>query len=272
MCRVGKWFRRFARKYTKHNITLGFLNLEFAIWCGNTTLIDAPTNQTAHFQQQLSSTSMSEQAVEAFASVEQTLAAVEEHLQVFQQSSLESLAAELSPLEKAKVQVSLGAFANAFCSHDLTAMHTERTRLTRCVYTCACVRIAYSVNALLYVFLKTQGVSAKDIRQTHVKQELERVKAFIKKIKDTEELAKGPKLSLDKDASKRMVHSALSSDQVYVDALAAKNSSNESTTAAKDSAKSSSDSQKQSKNKPNARAPAGGKGSDVKSSKRRRKQ
>lgn len=78
---------------------------------------------------------------------------------------------------------------------------------------------AYTVNALLYVFLKTQGVSAKDIRQTHVKQELERVKAFIKKIKDAEELAKGPKLKLDKDASKRMVHSALSSDQVYVKAL-----------------------------------------------------
>lgn len=38
-----------------------------------------------------------------------------------------------------------------------------------CVYVAA-----YSVNALLYVFLKTQGVSAKDIRQTHVKQELVR--------------------------------------------------------------------------------------------------
>lgn len=36
------------------------------------------------------------------------------------------------------------------------------------------VYAAYSVNALLYVFLKTQGVSAKDIRQTHVKQELVR--------------------------------------------------------------------------------------------------
>jgi exosome complex protein LRP1 len=106
---------------------------------------------------------------------------------------------------------------------------------------------AYSVNALLYVFLKTQGVSAKDIRQTHVKQELvrtrwtpsvdcdppltilwdvsqlqERVKAFVKKIKDAEELAKGPKLVLDKDASKRFVHNALSSDQVYADAVKAK--------------------------------------------------
>lgn len=50
----------------------------------------------------------------------------------------------------------------------------------------------------------------------------ERVKAFVKKIKDAEELAKGPKLVLDKDASKRFVHNALSSDQVYADAVKAK--------------------------------------------------
>ncbi|RLN02691.1 hypothetical protein BBJ28_00016351 [Nothophytophthora sp. Chile5] len=132
-----------------------------------------------------------EQAVEAFGSVEQTLAAVEEHLAVFKHTSMEDFVAPLSPLERAKVQVSL----------------------------------AYTVNALLFVFLKTQGVSTKDIRQTHVKQELvrcDRVKAFIKKIKDAEELAKGPKLVLDKAASKRFVHKALSSDQVYVDAVNAK--------------------------------------------------
>lgn len=50
----------------------------------------------------------------------------------------------------------------------------------------------------------------------------ERVKTFVKKIKDAEELAKGPKLVLDKDASKRFVHNALSSDQVYADAVKAK--------------------------------------------------
>ncbi|CAI5744637.1 unnamed protein product [Peronospora destructor] len=128
---------------------------------------------------------MSEQSVEAFGNVEQTLAAVEEHLAVLKQNSLEEFVASLSPLERAKVQVSL----------------------------------AYTINALLFVFLKTQGVSPKDIRQTHVKQELERVKAFIKKIKDAEELAKGPKLVLDKGASKRFIHSALSSDQVYADVV-----------------------------------------------------
>jgi exosome complex protein LRP1 len=81
--------------------------------------------------------------------------------------------------------------------------------------------LAYTINALLYVHLKSHGVSSKDIRQTHVKQELDRVKAFVKKIKDTEDKAKakGPTLTLDKEASKRFVHNALSSDQVYVEAL-----------------------------------------------------
>lgn len=93
------------------------------------------------------------------------------------------------------------------------------------------------------------------------------MKAFIKKIKDTEELAKGPKLSLDKDASKRMVHNALSSDQVYVDALAAKKNGAEAATDG-DEVKDEGASEKK---KGKARAPAAGKASDAKS-KRRRKQ
>uniref|UniRef100_A0AAV1TEW5 Nuclear nucleic acid-binding protein C1D n=1 Tax=Peronospora matthiolae TaxID=2874970 RepID=A0AAV1TEW5_9STRA len=131
---------------------------------------------------------MNKQVPEVFASVEQTLAAAEEHLAVFSKTSVEEFVAPLSYLERAKVQVSL----------------------------------AYTINALLFVFLKTQGVSPSDIRQTHVKQELERVKTFINKIKDAEELAKGPRMALDKGASKRFIHNALSTDQVYVDAVKAK--------------------------------------------------
>lgn len=86
----------------------------------------------------------------------------------------------------------------------------------------------------------------------------ERVKGFIKKIKDTEELAKGPKLTLDKDSSKRMVHSALSADQVYVDALAVKEKTE---TSEADGAKG----------KKNARTQASGKGGSAKNTKRRRK-
>lgn len=51
------------------------------------------------------------------------------------------------------------------------------------------------------------------------------MQSFIKKIKEAEELTKGPKLLLDKDASKRFIHNALSADQVYVDALKAEKKS-----------------------------------------------
>lgn len=111
---------------------------------------------------------MSEQAVEAFTSVEQTLAAVEEHLAVFKQESLESAVAELSPLEKAKVQVSLGKR-----ERESDCVLIGIVAVTNGCAVCEC-NLAYTVNALLYVFLKTQGVSGKDIRQTHVKQELVR--------------------------------------------------------------------------------------------------
>jgi phosphosulfolactate synthase (CoM biosynthesis protein A) len=65
----------------------------------------------------------------------------------------------------------------------------------------------------------------------------ERVKAFIKKIKDAEDLAKGPKLVLDKDASKRFIHNALSSDQVYVDAVKSKKGGQGSASAKQDTSK-----------------------------------
>jgi hypothetical protein len=59
----------------------------------------------------------------------------------------------------------------------------------------------------------------------------DRVKTFIKKIKDTEELAKGPTLKLDKEASKRLVNNALSGDQVYAQALDARTKTEEKTEA-----------------------------------------
>ena len=55
---------------------------------------------------------MSEQSVEAFGNVEQTLAVVEEHLAVLKQTSLDEFIAPLSHLERAKVQVSLGTCTN----------------------------------------------------------------------------------------------------------------------------------------------------------------
>lgn len=56
---------------------------------------------------------MNEQVPQVFASVEQTLAAVEEHLVMLSTTSLEDLMAPLSYLERAKVQVSLGTTHHA---------------------------------------------------------------------------------------------------------------------------------------------------------------
>ncbi|KAL0585166.1 hypothetical protein ABG067_005062 [Albugo candida] len=86
------------------------------------------------------------------------------------------------------------------------------------------VSLAYALNGLLYIYLKTQGVSPEDPRHLHVKQELERVKAFINRISKLESGHAEPKMHLDQKASKRMIHSALSSDQVYVNAVKEKES------------------------------------------------
>ncbi|CAK4718502.1 hypothetical protein LEN26_002073 [Aphanomyces euteiches] len=115
------------------------------------------------------------------------LSAVEEYLDVLTKSPVDELAATLLPIDKAKVQVGL----------------------------------AYSINALLYVLLKVQGVSSKDSRHTQVKQELDRVKGYIQKIKYSEEMAVGRKLRVDAEAVGRFIHHALSSDQAYVEAVEA---------------------------------------------------
>ncbi|CAK4655133.1 unnamed protein product [Aphanomyces euteiches] len=71
------------------------------------------------------------------------------------------------------------------------------------------------------VLLKVQGVSSKDSRHTQVKQELDRVKGYIQKIKYSEEMAVGRKLRVDAEAVGRFIHHALSSDQAYVEAVEA---------------------------------------------------
>ncbi|OQR81086.1 hypothetical protein ACHHYP_16779 [Achlya hypogyna] len=113
------------------------------------------------------------------------LSAIEEYLAPLTTKSVDELTVNAAPIEKAKLQVGL----------------------------------AYSVNALLYILLKTQGASSKDLRQTQVKAELDRVKGFVQKIKYSEEMAKGPQVKIDAAAAGRFINHALSSDQVYVKAL-----------------------------------------------------
>lgn len=69
--------------------------------------------------------------------------------------------------------------------------------------------LAYTVNALFFAYLKTQGIDP----QTHpVKEELARVKSYMKKLKtaakDTE--AKKDMLRINKDAASRFIAAGLS--------------------------------------------------------------
>nr|CCA16854.1 conserved hypothetical protein [Albugo laibachii Nc14] len=98
---------------------------------------------------------------------------------------------------------------NCLSNPDITSLNKAKLN----------VSLAYTLNGLLYIYLKTQGVPPEDPRHLHVKQELERVKAFINRIKRVESGHAEPKMQLDQKASKRMIHSALSSDQVYVNAI-----------------------------------------------------
>ena len=71
--------------------------------------------------------------------------------------------------------------------------------------------LAYAVNALFFAYLKTQGIDP----QTHpVKEELVRVKGYMKKlkaaVKDTE--AKSGMLRLNKDAASRFISAGLGAD------------------------------------------------------------
>ncbi|KAF0746415.1 hypothetical protein AaE_008139 [Aphanomyces astaci] len=165
--------------------------------------------------------------------LDNALGAVEEYLDVLTTKPVDELTTELAPIDKAKVQVGLGTCTtpNEKTNHDCS-----------CWVMCS---IAYSINALLYVLLKVQGVSSKDGRQTQVKQELDRVKGYIQKIKYSEEmgtrgsciysrhcapkyddiaaaaLAKGRQIRVDAEAAGRFINHALSSDQVYAEAAAA---------------------------------------------------
>lgn len=64
----------------------------------------------------------------------------------------------------------------------------------------------YAINSLFWIYLVTQGVNATD---HPVKHELDRIKKYMTKVRDTEAKVKGASMKLDKQAAKRFVASAL---------------------------------------------------------------
>jgi len=88
---------------------------------------------------------------------------------------------------------------NPFFQHDLKDLQSKLSPLD-----CAKLNtiIAYSVNTLFYMYLKTQGVSPTEHPVT---EELNRVKQYIQKIRDITEEKQGPKIRINPEASKRVV-------------------------------------------------------------------
>eukprot|EP00047_Mylnosiga_fluctuans_P004040 m.232398 g.232398 ORF g.232398 m.232398 type:complete len:147 (+) comp12350_c0_seq1:218-658(+) len=66
--------------------------------------------------------------------------------------------------------------------------------------------MAYTINSLFWMYLTTQGLSAKDYA---VKDELERIRTYMKKIKDAEENQSDPNPRLNKEAAARFLKNAL---------------------------------------------------------------
>jgi exosome complex protein LRP1 len=105
-----------------------------------------------------------------------------------------------------QVQAALGPFLSSNVA-DMTAdlPPAEKAKLQ--------LLLAYSCNALFYMYLKTQGAN---VQQHPVSSELNRVKEYFAKLKSASEkpiagvaAASGPVLRIDKEASKRVVKHAL---------------------------------------------------------------
>jgi exosome complex protein LRP1 len=102
-----------------------------------------------------------------------TITSLEKILEPFFKENLADIMQRLSPLEAAKLNICM----------------------------------AYAVNTLYYLFLKTQGVSPAE---HPVKKELERVRLYIQKIKSlTEGKGPGPSLRIDQAATSRMLQHSL---------------------------------------------------------------
>merc|ERR1712189_9986 len=109
---------------------------------------------------------------EAMDNLQRTMADCDKVLKRLTEVPLQDSKVKLEPIEKAKL--------------DLTA--------------------TYAINSLFWIYLVTQGVNAA---YHPIKDELERVKKYMGKIKDTEEKVKGASVKLNKPAAKRFIASAL---------------------------------------------------------------
>eukprot|EP00026_Physarum_polycephalum_P016140 Phypoly_transcript_16984.p1 GENE.Phypoly_transcript_16984~~Phypoly_transcript_16984.p1 ORF type:complete len:223 (+),score=67.44 Phypoly_transcript_16984:31-669(+) len=122
-----------------------------------------------------SSTTISSELQGDMDEMEETLQGIEKHLEPYFKASLRETKSNLSDLQVAKLNIV----------------------------------IAYSINTLFYMYLKTQGVNPKEHQ---VMTELDRVRLYIKKIKELtdKENPQKPTLRLNQEAAQRFINHALS--------------------------------------------------------------
>ncbi|KAK6180986.1 hypothetical protein SNE40_008939 [Patella caerulea] len=104
------------------------------------------------------------------AALDTSLTGLESSLEPLLKTSLSEMSSKLEPLDCAKM--------------DLVA--------------------AYAINSLFWVYLNVNGINPKE---HPIKQELDRIRGYMSRVKEIQDKAKAPKL--DKEASKRFVKSAL---------------------------------------------------------------
>ncbi|KAF2071225.1 hypothetical protein CYY_007459 [Polysphondylium violaceum] len=85
------------------------------------------------------------------------------------------------------------------------------------------ITVAYALNSLFFMYLQTQGVSPHDHQ---VKNELERIKPYILKLKSmTNKTEEKPKMQIDSDAAKRMIDNTLAMNKKIDSTVSSDNSS-----------------------------------------------
>eukprot|EP01117_Protostelium_nocturnum_P008030 TRINITY_DN2859_c0_g2_i1.p1 TRINITY_DN2859_c0_g2~~TRINITY_DN2859_c0_g2_i1.p1 ORF type:complete len:174 (+),score=62.37 TRINITY_DN2859_c0_g2_i1:425-946(+) len=72
------------------------------------------------------------------------------------------------------------------------------------------VMFAYALNSLYFAFLRTRG---QNPNEHPVKKELDRIKEYYQKVKDTSEKNSVPQMKLNVDAANRFINSALKETQ-----------------------------------------------------------
>mmetsp|Transcript_9594 Transcript_9594/g.14378 ORF Transcript_9594/g.14378 Transcript_9594/m.14378 type:complete len:125 (+) Transcript_9594:32-406(+) len=113
-----------------------------------------------------------EEVLESFDELEEAVKKIEDHIKKIGKFPLKQLSNSIAPLESAKLHGSL----------------------------------AFALDSLFFMYLKTQGVSTKD---HPIKKELDRIKKYIRKIENASKKEEPTGRRIDKKAAARFIQSGM---------------------------------------------------------------